>query len=50
MIYLEILFWAWLIISGVYVAFNLKDFINWWWVKSKNVYKKVSKMIQGWFK
>ncbi|MDD4877204.1 MAG: hypothetical protein PHQ86_08790 [Dehalococcoidales bacterium] len=27
----EILFWIWLIMSGVYVVFNIKDFGLMWW-------------------
>ena len=49
MIYLEILFWIIFVMCVVYALFRPKDVLSWWWVKSKNIFKKVSKMIQGWF-
>jgi len=49
MIVLEILFWIIVIMCVVYYVFRPMDIISWWWTKSKNVYKKVLKMIQRWF-
>lgn len=46
--YLEIIFWIWLIASGVYSIFNIQDFGKFWWKVITIVPKKLWELILKW--
>ena len=45
---IEIIFWIWLIMSGVYVVFRIKDFGYFWWKVITVIPKKIWEMINRW--
>jgi hypothetical protein len=48
MIITEIIFWIWLIMSGVYVVFRIRDFGYFWWKVITVIPKKIWEMINRW--
>lgn len=44
----EILFWIWLIMSGVYVVFNIKNFVITWWKWLTIIPVKLWELIKKW--
>jgi len=45
---IEILFWTWLIMSGVFVIFCYKDFGYFWWKVFTIIPKKLWELIKSW--